>query len=182
MITLATLEAAEQRAEVERIPFEDALALVLCQTEASAVPSNVREVHEAFLRSDRYRAWRTMREQRAAACRPPLIFTVPDQAVAETTNRGPETKMQNQMTPEETRIAQQLIARMRQPLSDDERDVCRKLGMTEEAFKAERDRELGNALPGWHAGMEHGLSAEEVETAAALGMTPEAFAKARKVA
>ncbi len=87
------------------------------------------------------------------------------------------------LSPLETATAQGLIARMAQPLTAEERTVCKVMGLTEAAYKAERDRELEQALPGWHAGMGgHGLDAGELNVCQALGITPESYAaeKARR--
>jgi phage I-like protein len=83
------------------------------------------------------------------------------------------------MNDSQTKQARETVARMAQPLTREELEVCQKLGITEAVFKAERDREIAKALPGWHAGMEHGLTAGEAEAAAALGMTLETYARAK---
>ena len=64
--------------------------------------------------------------------------------------QAPMKSMQQQstLTPSEVTTAQAMFRRMAEPLNASEREVCAKLGIPEADFLAERNREIGEALPG----------------------------------
>jgi len=68
-------------------------------------------------------------------------------------------------------VARTLLQQMAAPLSADERNVCRLMGLPESEFLDQRNMELRAKLPGWHAGSEHGLDKEEAHVAGLLGMS-----------
>jgi phage I-like protein len=88
--------------------------------------------------------------------------------------------MQSDLSPTQTAAAHAAIATLAQPLTADERKLCKLMGLDEAGFKEERDRKVKASLPGWHDGMEHGLTAEEANVAKLLGL-PLADYAAQKV-
>ncbi|HET7540695.1 MAG TPA: hypothetical protein VFK05_12510 [Polyangiaceae bacterium] len=81
------------------------------------------------------------------------------------------------MNQSETERAQALTAQMAAPLTAEQLDLCTKMGVTPEVFKAERDRELSEKLPGGA----YGLSASERETCKLVGMSEADFAAEKKL-
>lgn len=84
--------------------------------------------------------------------------------------------LNTKLSPDEYKTAQGLIARMLQPLSASELEICRKMSVSPEAFKSQRDDELAAALPG--AGS--ALTETERDVCAKVGVTESDFAAAKR--
>jgi hypothetical protein len=70
--------------------------------------------------------------------------------------------------------AQEIVAQMNEPLTAAQKHMCAISGVSEEAFRAERNEEMGRQL-----NVNAGLTADELHVAKLMGLTPQQFAQAR---
>jgi phage I-like protein len=99
-----------------------------------------------------------------------------------TKNLAPLMASQVSLSLAEQADAQRILSQVEAALTASERETCAKFGISEADYVAERNRQLEQALPGWHPGLAHGISAEEAKTATACGLSLEEFAAAKKLA
>lgn len=153
-----------QRARSSCIPFDEAFAAMpkddLLQAALEGMPAFARE---AFLNG-----------RRAIAQRQTQLTT--RAAVQELKPKETSMTTGSTLSPTDYNSAQSIFAQIAAPLTADELSVCAKVGITPEAFKAERDRELNAKLPGGA----YALTDSEREVCQKLGISEPDYAAEKK--